>query len=150
MMSYGFGVPGIPVQQSQPQSQPPQHVKGAFGSQPGDGYPVPSHPAGNANAYMVYDSEGPREHHPHQSPFPPGSYPPSSSNLRIRNSSPPHFLRNNPYSELVEKLVSMGYRGEHVVNVIQRMEENGQPVDFNSVLDRLNGHSSSGGQRGGW
>ncbi|KAG9153872.1 hypothetical protein Leryth_005979 [Lithospermum erythrorhizon] len=41
-----------------------------------------------------------------------------------------------------------GYRGEHAVAVIQRLEENGQPVDFNAVLDRLNGHSSGGSQRG--
>ena len=42
----------------------------------------------------------------------------------------------------------MGFRGDHVASVIQRMEESGQPVDFNAVLDRLNVHSSGGSQRG--
>lgn len=61
---------------------------------------------------------------------------------------PPQQVRNHPYNELIEKLVSMGYRGDHVVNVIQRLEESGQPVDFNAILDRMNGHSSGGPQRG--
>lgn len=61
---------------------------------------------------------------------------------------PPQFMRNHPYNELIEKLVNMGYRGDHVNSVIQRLEESGQPVDFNTVLDRLNGHSSGGSQRG--
>lgn len=52
------------------------------------------------------------------------------------------FVRNHRYNELIEKMVSMGYRGDHVASVIQRLEESGQPVDFNAVLDRLNGHSS--------
>ncbi|XP_051135051.1 uncharacterized protein LOC127254160 isoform X3 [Andrographis paniculata] len=57
----------------------------------------------------------------------------------------------HPYNELIEKLVSMGYRGDHVVGIIQRLEESGQPIDFNSVLDRLNGHSQpSGGPQRGW
>jgi hypothetical protein len=30
------------------------------------------------------------------------------------------------------------------------MEESGEPVDFNAVLDRLNVQSSGGSQRGGW
>lgn len=49
---------------------------------------------------------------------------------------------------MIEKMVSMGYRGDHVVNVIQRLEESGQTVDFNTVLDSLNGHSSGASQRG--
>jgi hypothetical protein len=74
-----------------------------------------------------------------------GVYPPpgtsSGANLMPRN-------RNNPYGELIEKMMSMGFRGEHVVGVIQRMEESRQPVDFNTVLDRLNVHSSGSPQRG--
>ena len=66
------------------------------------------------------------------------------------NRTPSHlqFMRNHPYNELIEKLVSMGFRGDVVASVIQRMEESGQPVDFNAVLDRLNLHSSGGSQRG--
>jgi hypothetical protein len=68
----------------------------------------------------------------------------------VRNPSHSQFFRNHPYAELIEKLASMGFRGDHVAGVIQRMEESGQPVDFNTVLDRLNVHSSGGSQRGGW
>lgn len=159
-MQYGFGGTGRPVQ-SQP---PPPHMKGGFPSQSGDGYPASgSHPPiSSAGTYMVYDSEGGRPHHPPSQPPPhysqgggyppanPNPPPPSSSGLMIRGPSPPQFVRNHPYNELIDKLVSMGYRGDHVVSVIQRLEDSGQPVDFNAVLDRLNGHSSGSSQRGGW
>lgn len=149
-MPYGYSGAGRIVQpQPQPQSQPPpQHLKAAFGGQPGDGYAAGGpHP----NAYVMYDSEAGRGQHipqqPHyqQSNYPQNPQPTSNSNLMVR---PPQFMRNNPYSELIEKLVSMGYRGDHVMSVIQRQEETGQPVDFNSVLDRLNALSSGGSQRG--
>ncbi|KAM7495114.1 hypothetical protein LguiB_029723 [Lonicera macranthoides] len=151
-MPYGYSGAGRIVQpqpQPQPQSQPsPQHLKAPFGGQPGDGYAAGGpHP----NAYMMYDSEAGRGQHipqqPHyqQSNYPQNPQPTSNSNLMVR---PPQFVRNNPYNELIEKLVSMGYRGDHVMSVIQRQEETGQPVDFNSVLDRLNAHSSGGSQRG--
>jgi len=45
-------------------------------------------------------------------------------------------MRSHPYNELIENLVSMGVRGDLVVSINQRMEETGQPVDFNSVLER--------------
>ena len=67
-----------------------------------------------------------------------------------RNPNQTQFMRNHPYNELIEKMVSMGFRGDHVASVIQRMEDSGQPIDFNSVLDRLNVHGSVGPQRGGW
>ncbi|XP_055807441.1 uncharacterized protein LOC129876130 [Solanum dulcamara] len=152
-MSYGYDRSGRPLQ-----SQPPtQHLKPSFGA-PGDGYaangPHPSLSAGNA--YLMYDNEGTRGH-PQQPPnfpqsgYPPSSFPPQnvqsspSPNIMVR---PPQLMRTHPYNELIEKLGSMGYRGDHVVNVIQRLEESGQTVDFNAVLDGLNGHSSGGPQRG--
>ncbi|KAG8642480.1 ataxin-2 homolog isoform X2 [Manihot esculenta] len=156
-MPYGYGA-GRTV----PQQPSPQQVKGTYGAQPGDGYatagPHSTLPAGSA--YMMYDSEGGRTHHPPQQPhFPQGGYPPSNiglqnpqpatgTNMLSRNSGHSHFVRNHPYSELMEKLLSMGFRGDLVASVIQRMEESGQPVDFNTVLDRLNVHSSGGSQRG--
>lgn len=163
-MNYSYGGGGRTAQQL-----PPQHMKSNFGDYTS---PPPSgaYPGGN-NAYMMYDSEGGRTHlpptpqpQPQQAHFSQGGgYPPTSgslslqnpqvntgSNLMVRNQSAPQFVRNHPYNDLVEKLVNMGYRGDHVVSVIQRMEENGQPVDFNTVLDRLNGHSSGASQRGGW
>lgn len=148
---FGYVGAGRPVQ--------PQHLKATY-TTPGDGYvgggPHPTISSGNA--YVMYD-EGVRGHHPPQAAthFPQGAYPPSSmppQNLQPPSGSsmvirpPPQFVRNPPYNELIEKLVSMGYRGEHVVSVIQRLEESGQPVDFNTVLDRLNGHASGGSQRG--
>ncbi|PSS14461.1 Actin cytoskeleton-regulatory complex protein like [Actinidia chinensis var. chinensis] len=149
-MPYGFGGPGRTVQQQQ-QQPPTQQFKSSFGVQPSDGY------SSSGNAYMMYEGEAGRSHHPPQQPhFQQGSYPQTSvplqgpqpsagPNLPVR---PPQFMHNHPYNELIDKLVSMGYRGDHVVSVIQRLEQSGQPVDFNTVLDRLNGNSTGGSQRG--
>lgn len=156
-MSYGYGGAGRPVQ---PQPTPP-HMKGGFPSQP-DGYATSGArpPISSGGTYMLYESEGARPHHtpppshysqsgyPPSNPSLPNPPPPSSGSLMIRSPSPQQFVRNHPYNELIDKLVSMGYRGDHVVGVIQMLEESGQPVDFNTVLDRLNGHSSGGSQRG--
>ncbi|KAE9456119.1 hypothetical protein C3L33_11995, partial [Rhododendron williamsianum] len=166
-MPYGYGGPGRTVQQQQqpqqqppPQQPPPQQLKSSFGVQPGEGYTASgSHPSlSPGNAYMMYDGEAGRTHHPTQPPhFQQGGYPPTSVPLQGSQSNPnssslmvrpPQFMRNHPYNELIEKLVNMGYRGDHVNSVIQRLEESGQTVDFNTVLDRLNGHSSGGSQRG--
>ena len=107
----------------------------------------------------MYDSEG-KAHRPPQPPhYTQGGYPPTSVALKnpqptigpilmVRNPSHSQFFRNHLYSELSEKLVSMVFRGDHVASVIQRMEESGQHVDFNDVLDRMNVHSSGGSQRG--
>ncbi|KAL0406382.1 UNVERIFIED_CONTAM: hypothetical protein Slati_3952100 [Sesamum latifolium] len=143
--TYGYGSAGRPIQQ-QP---PPQHLKPGYGSQSGEGY-VPSGPRSAlppGNTYMVFDGEGGRTHHPppqphfQQNPYPPPQRMPSP------NMVVPHSMRSHPYNELIEKLVGMGYRGDHIVGVIQRLEESGQTIDFNSVLDRLNGHPSGGSQR---
>ncbi|XP_050206179.1 uncharacterized protein LOC126655880 isoform X2 [Mercurialis annua] len=156
-LPYGYGA-GRPV----PQQPPAQQVKGPYGGQPGDGYttggPHSALPPGSP--YMMYETEGGRTHHPPQQPhFTQGGYPPnniglqnsqpaSGPNMMSRNPSHSHFARNHPYSELIDKLVSMGFRTEHIVAVIQRMEESGQPLDFNAVLDRLS--NSSGGSQRGW
>lgn len=156
-MPYGYGA-GRTV----PQQPPPQQIKSTFGAQPGDGYATagPLPPLAPGSTYMMYDGEVGRTLHPPQQPhFPQGGYPSTNlslqtsqpatgTNMLPRNPSHSHFIRNHPYSELIEKLVSMGFRGDHVVGVIQRMEESGQPVDFNAVLDRLNVHSAGVSQRG--
>ncbi|XP_039013114.1 transcriptional regulator DEF1-like isoform X2 [Hibiscus syriacus] len=140
---YGYGVPG---------RTPPEQIKCNFEAQPRDGYQAcglhPSLPPGTT--YMMYGSEGSRTHHlSQQHHFSQGGYPPASVPLQtqpsIRNPGHPQYVHNHPYNDLIEKLASMGFRGEHVASVIQRMEESGQPVDFNAVLDRLNAHSSGGG-----
>ncbi|KAL8506559.1 hypothetical protein ACS0TY_017449 [Phlomoides rotata] len=144
-MQYGYS---RPIQQQPP--PPTQQLK------TGDGYmptgPRPSLPPGNT--YMVYDGEAGRSHHHHhppppQSHFQQNAYPQNPQ--RIPNSNmvgPPQSMRGHPYNELIEKLSGMGFRGDHVIGVIQRLEETGQPIDFNAVLDRLNGHSSGSSQRG--
>ncbi|XP_022738505.1 integrator complex subunit 3 homolog isoform X2 [Durio zibethinus] len=145
---YGYGVPGR---------------KGTFGAQPADVYmSTGSHPPlPPGSAYMMYGSEGGRTHHPPQQPhFSQGGYPQANvsiqtqpgtgPNVMIRNTSHSQLIRNPPYNDLIENLVSMGFRSDHVASVIQRMEESGLPVDHNAVLDRLNVHSSGGSQRGGW
>ncbi|KAJ4846502.1 hypothetical protein Tsubulata_004029 [Turnera subulata] len=156
-MPYGYGT-GRPI----PQQPSPQQIKAGYGQQTPDGYSATagSHPAmPPGSTYMVYDGEGGMP--PHQSHFAQGGYPPQQPHLPLQSSQPAggpnmlprnpshsHFVRNHPYSEMIEKLVSMGFRGELVVSVIQRMEESGQPVDFNAVLDRLNVHPSGGPPRG--
>ncbi|KVH96655.1 putative uncharacterized protein DDB_G0294196 isoform X1 [Cynara cardunculus var. scolymus] len=146
-MTYAFGGPGRTPQ------QPSQHLKPGFGGQQNDGYVAGGHsnvPQGNT--YMMYDSEGgrvPHASHPthfSQSVYPPNPQQNSGSSMMAR--PPPQFMRSHPYNELIDKLGSMGFRGEHVISVIQRLEENGQTVDFNTVLDRLNVHPSGGSQRG--
>ncbi|KAL8045274.1 hypothetical protein ABFX02_08G102400 [Erythranthe guttata] len=136
------------------QTPPPQHLRQTAG----DGYAPSGQPRPAGNSYMVYDGEGGRgPHHPPgpQSHFQQGvvgAYPPGPQ----RMPGPPNMvvpqssMRSHPYNELIDKLVAMGYRTDHVVGIIQRMEESGQTIDFNSVLDRLNGHSSGTSQRGGW
>ncbi|XP_044466463.1 putative uncharacterized protein DDB_G0294196 [Mangifera indica] len=154
VMPYGYGAPARTVPQQAP---PPQQIKSSYGPQPGDGYaaagPLPTLPPGSA--YMMYEGEGGRMHHPsQQSHYVQGGYPPPNSQptagTKLMTRTPNHsqFLGNHLHNELIEKLVSMGFRGDVVVSVIQRMEESGQPVDFNAVLDRLNLHSSGGSQRG--
>ncbi|GMH12089.1 hypothetical protein Nepgr_013930 [Nepenthes gracilis] len=147
---HGYGGVGRAVQ---PQLH--QHLKN-----PEDGYAAagPHLQAPSGGAYMMYEGEGNRP--PQQPHYLLGGYPPASVALQnpqrpgsaagfmVQSQTAPQAARNHPYNELIDKLVSMGYRGDHVVSVIQRLEESGQPVDFNAVLDRLNGHSSGGSQRG--
>ncbi|CAI8592600.1 unnamed protein product [Vicia faba] len=147
----------MPMQNPYP-GIPPQ-IKGHSPAQPGNPYgssevhtaPPP------ASAYAMNRSEGGQASYPTQpSQFAQSVYPPQSAPLQnpaphnptIRNPSQRQLIRSHPYNELIDNLVNMGVRGDLVVSIIQRMEETGQPVNFNSVLDRLNAHSSLGPQRG--
>ncbi|XP_010035753.2 arginine-glutamic acid dipeptide repeats protein [Eucalyptus grandis] len=157
-VSYEYGGPGRMGQQ-QPPLPPP---KGTFGAHPSETYQAagPQSMAPPTSGYMMYEGDMARAHHqPQQMHFPQGAYPPTNlpvqnphpapgGNLVGRNPSHSQFVRNHPYGELIEKLVNMGFRGDHVASVIQRLEESGQPVDFNAVLDRLNVHPSGNSQRG--
>lgn len=147
----------MPMQK--PYSGIPPQTKGHYPAQPGNPYgssevhaaPPP------ASAYMTSVREGGQASYPTQpSQFAQTGYPPQSASLQnhsphnptVRNPSQPQLIRSHPYNELIDNLVNMGVRGDLVVSIIQRMEETGQPVNFNSVLDRLNAHSSMGPQRG--
>ncbi|KAJ8763850.1 hypothetical protein K2173_003632 [Erythroxylum novogranatense] len=161
-MPYGYAAGRTVSQQPQPQSQPqPQQLKGAFGAQQGDVYAAQGpHSTRPPGPYMMYDTEGGRANHPpQQSQFQQGGCPPTNLSLQnprlatpgttmLSNPSQSNFPRSHQYNELIDKLVSMGFRGDRVISVIQRMEDGGQPVDFNVVLDRLNVHPSGGSQRG--
>lgn len=143
VISYSYG--GTVAVQDQ--AQPTLHH-----SKTSDGYSLSP-----GNTYIIYDGEGGRVHHPSlSSHFSQGGY--SQVMMPVQNPSPTpgqspiirplQFVSNHPYNEIIDKLANMGYRGEHVVGAIQKLEESGQPVDFNAVLDRLTGHSSTASQRG--
>lgn len=161
-----YGYAGAPASRTSVQQQPPaqnmprqppaQTHQGTYGAPMSDSpYPVggphPSQPS--RQGYMMYEGEGGRVPHPMPPHFPQSGYPPThvaslQSQQPSRHSSPSPVMRSHPYGELIEKVVSMGYGRDFVTSVIRGMDESGQPVDFNSVLDRLNSHSSGGSQRG--
>ncbi|KAL0559972.1 hypothetical protein IC582_000358 [Cucumis melo] len=129
--------------------QPPQ-VKNAYGPPTGEGYMPPGQQSGGA--YMMYDRESgrPPHHPPQQAHFNQSGYPLANAPHQVPPQAPagPHVSARNPsHSHLIEKLVGMGFRGDHVASIIQRMEDSGQPVDFNAVLDRLSSPSGPGPQR---
>lgn len=71
----------------------------------------------------------------------PYNYPPGNvSGVHMRTQQLP---LNHPHGEFIEKAVSMGYPREQVMNVAMKLAESGQPMDFNALLDRLNGVSSA-------
>ncbi|KAL8228539.1 hypothetical protein R6Q57_016123 [Mikania cordata] len=146
-MTYSYGGPVRASQpQPPPQQPPPQHLKPGFGGQPGDGYST----SGPPNAYMMYDNDSARVPHPSQGgQFYPPNQQHSAGGGGMMSRPAQQFMHNHhPYNELIDKLVSMGYRGDHVMSVIQRLDESGQTVDFNAVLDKLNGHPSQRGWSG--
>ncbi|KAK6142588.1 hypothetical protein DH2020_022936 [Rehmannia glutinosa] len=149
---YGYNAAGRPIQQQPP---PPQHLKtSGYGAQSGTALclldPLQVYILEMLIWFLMVKEEGhiiilPHTGGPHfqQNVYPPTSIPPQNPQRIMPSAS----MRSHPYNELIEKLVGMGYRGDHVVGIIQRLEESGQPIDFNSVLDRLNGH---GGSQRGW
>ncbi|XP_077251340.1 uncharacterized protein LOC143890509 [Tasmannia lanceolata] len=154
------GVYGYPQQPAPPniQRQPqPQTNPSIFGAHISDGgYPGSAPHPQNIPGYMMYDTGSNRPPHPPQ--FQQGSYPPTrvpallnqpppTGNVAVQHPSS-QLMRNHPYSELMEKAMSMGYGRDHVASVILRMEESGQPLDFNELLDRLDVHATGASHRG--
>ncbi|RAL45325.1 hypothetical protein DM860_014735 [Cuscuta australis] len=126
-----------------------QHLEPAFGG-PGEGYGI---------SHVMYEGGGEGEGRGHRPPqqshhaFQQGSYlPPQlpSGNANVMVRHPRQMTHNFLHKELVEKVVSMGYMADQVINAIQRLEGSGQAVDFNVVLDQLNGPSSGGGSHKLW
>jgi hypothetical protein len=66
----------------------------------------------------------------------------------VSNSGGGHLPSGHAYDELVEQVAGMGFSGDQIRGVIQRLTENGQPVDMNTVLDRLNSSTAGPSQRG--
>ncbi|KAF3490231.1 hypothetical protein F2Q69_00057537 [Brassica cretica] len=147
MQGYGYGAP--------PPPQAPQQTKMSYSHQTGDAY-LPSGPPPPGYANAMY--EGGRMQYPPPQPPPQqqqqghymqgGGYAPQQHQAGGGNTGTPPPVSRSKYGELIEKLVSMGFRGDHVMSVIQRMEESCQPIDFNALLDRLSVQSSGGPPRG--
>ncbi|CAN6915492.1 unnamed protein product [Brassica oleracea] len=148
MQAYGYGAPP---------PQAPQQTKMSYSPQTGDGY-LPSGPPPPGYTNAIYESgrmqyPPPQPHqqqqqaHYMQGPQ-GGGYAPQQHQAGGGNSGTPPPVLRTKYGELIEKLMSMGFRGDHVIAVIQRMEESGQPIEFNALLDKLSVQSSGGPPRG--
>ncbi|KAG6488081.1 hypothetical protein ZIOFF_056839 [Zingiber officinale] len=140
---YGYGGSGSTVSQPPPplhhgiqQPMQPPVSQSSFAPQLGKGgsymgtppYPPPSHNIPGYNAAY--------------------NYPPSNLPAARNQQVPPpthqynsQSIRNHPYGEMIEKAINMGFDKNQVINVVQRMSDSGQPMDFNSLLDRLNGQA---------
>ncbi|WVZ68801.1 hypothetical protein U9M48_017693 [Paspalum notatum var. saurae] len=129
---YAYGGPGIPPSQPPPQHgmqrhQLPPSSQGSFGPPPSKGsYAGPPQytPQGNPQGYNMGYGYPPSGH--------PAVQPPQMP------SGGSHMMRGHPHGEMIEKAIAMGYPRDLVLNVTQRMAESGQPMDFNTLLDRLN------------
>ncbi|MQL94566.1 hypothetical protein Taro_027226 [Colocasia esculenta] len=157
---FNYGGPGSTVQlppapPSLQRQQVPPPTQSSFAPQVNKtGYPgtIPyPQQQSNVQGYATHGGDAGR---PVQPPhFLPGTYPPAGIPSG-QSQQPPNvhpgmqMMRSHPYAELVEKAISMGYVRDHVVSVIRRLEDSGQPVDFNSVLDMLNARPAGPSQRG--
>ncbi|EHA8589696.1 hepatocyte growth factor-regulated tyrosine kinase substrate [Cocos nucifera] len=150
---FGYGGPGGPgntVSQplhqhgSQRQPQPPTS-QSSFGPPLSKGAyvgPAPYTPPLNAQSYNTMYSYRPSNVSPAQNP----QLPPPSNAVGVHHPGL-QLMRTQPYGEMIEKVVSMGYARDHAASVIQRMGESGQPIDFNSLLERLNGQAGGASPR---
>ncbi|GJM93096.1 hypothetical protein PR202_ga09622 [Eleusine coracana subsp. coracana] len=140
---YSYGGPGIP-----PSQPPPQHNMQRHPLPPSQGSFGPPPPSKGSYA-------GPQQYAPHGNPqgYNTGyGYPPSGASAVPPAQMPSggsHMMRGHPHGEVIEKAIMMGYPRDQVLNVIQRMTESGQPMDFNTLLDRLN-EAGSGAPPRAW
>ncbi|CAA6671527.1 unnamed protein product [Spirodela intermedia] len=125
-----------PPQTGQSPYPPPQVSKAG-----GYAAPVPYPPHSNVQGYGAPGGGGAaRPQH-----FLPGAYPPPGG-MHQGMQMP----RSHPYAELIDKAINMGYLRDHVIGAVRRMEESGQPVDFNSLLDVLNARPAAPPSQRGW
>ncbi|CAA7408629.1 unnamed protein product [Spirodela intermedia] len=125
-----------PPQTGQSPYPPPQVSKAG-----GYAAPVPYPPHSNVQSYGAPGGGGAaRPQH-----FLPGAYPPPGG-MHQGMQMP----RSHPYAELIDKAINMGYLRDHVIGAVRRMEESGQPVDFNSLLDVLNARPAAPPSQRGW
>ncbi|CAN8326253.1 unnamed protein product [Cochlearia groenlandica] len=148
LQAYSYGVPPPP-------QVPQQQTKMSYRHQTSDGYlPLGPPPTGYANTVyeggrMQYPPLLPHPQQPHYLQGPQGGvYTPKQHQEGGGNTGTPPPVLRSKYGELIEKLVSMGFRVDHVVAVIERMEESGQPIEFNTLLDILSVQSAGGPPRG--
>ncbi|XP_008798248.1 putative cyclin-dependent serine/threonine-protein kinase DDB_G0272797/DDB_G0274007 [Phoenix dactylifera] len=146
---FGYGGPGstvsqpLPQHSSQRQPQPPTS-QSSFGlplHKGGYVGPAPYTPPLNAQSYNTMYSYPPSIVSAAQNPQLP------SSNVGGVHHPGLQLMPAQPYGEMIEKAVSMGYARDHAASAIQRMGESGQPIDFNSLLDRLNGQAGGASPR---
>jgi hypothetical protein len=135
---YSYGGPGIPPPQPPLQYNMQRHQlppsQGSFGPPPIKGsYAGPQQyaPQGNPQGYNTSYGYAPSS----ASAAPAAQMPPGGVGMSHPGS---HMMRDHPHREVIEKAVILGYPRDQVLNVIQRMTESGQPMDFNTLLDRLN------------
>ncbi|KAH9329622.1 hypothetical protein KI387_001730, partial [Taxus chinensis] len=123
---------------------PPGHPMHGFSA-----YNLPPRPS--SSPYGVPFSVGPQAN-----PF-PGAYMRLSPQQAQQYAHPSgnvtpnisgHLPSTHAFDDLVEQVAGMGFSRDQVRGAIQRVSENGQPVDMNSVLDRLN--NTTGQSQRGW
>ncbi|MCO5606768.1 hypothetical protein L7F22_060958 [Adiantum nelumboides] len=106
---------------------------GGYGAQPyRSGQPIPSAPSGGGGGYPRLPTAQPIQYGvPAASPVPSGA------------------STRSPVDDVIDKVVSMGFRREQVRGVVQHLTESGNSVELNVVLDKLmNGGDSSHPNRG--
>lgn len=118
-----------------------------------DGYvfSAPRHhtPLSSQNNYVIYNvgsglnSHLPRSHN-QQTNYSHNQLLPNATDVNIYSGQ---STQKHLHSELLRNFCSIGYRGDQVSSVIQKLEDNGHCVDFNAVLAQLNVLYSGGSQR---
>lgn len=171
---YNYGSPSQTIQPSSQgplhtQTLRPQHSQG--GSQIGDNSNVsssqvplpPIHPMHGFSTYNLpprppTNPYGAFSTGQQMNPF-PGTYTrfPSPQQAQqyaqttgnmVTNSGGGHLPSGHAYDDLIEQVAGMGFSRDQIRGVIQRLNESGQPVDMNVVLDRLNSGTAGPSQRG--